>query len=146
MVAGSVFSWVAHHEEFAAASGPQEHTGGIAGKTSSDEAPLRSPRAMYHQGELELELELFILELTQYQDEASEKMRVRFQDCADFPRGGCSAHHHRAYGTLADVRGCLTDNYFAGIAFMIFRISPLDLKYDDAKLQLFSHIKEVCHA
>lgn len=85
MVAGSVFSRVAHHEEFAAASGPQEHTGGIAGKTSSDEAPLRSPRAMYHQGELELELELFILELTQYQDEASEKMRVRFQDCADFP-------------------------------------------------------------
>ena len=51
-----------------------------------------------------------------------------------------------AYGTLADVKGCLTDNYFAGIAFMIFRISPLDLKYDDAKLQLFSHIKEVCHA
>lgn len=140
MVAGSVFSWVAHHEEFAAASGPQEHTGGIAGKTSSDEAPLRSPRAMYHQGELELELELFILELTQYQDEASEKMRVRLEDCSDF------LHHvARAYGALADVKGCLTDT-LQGLLLRSSEFHLLDLKYDDAKLQLFSHIKELCHA
>ena len=54
-------------------------------QTSSDEARLCLPRAML----FEAELEVCVIELTQYQDEASEMLRVRVKDCSGFLHHVC---------------------------------------------------------